>query len=37
MIRAAYNMQTAAIDFGVAIIARAIETLSTSVDDTVNR
>jgi hypothetical protein len=30
-------MQTAAIDFGAAIIARAIESLSTSVDDTVNR
>jgi hypothetical protein len=29
---AAY-MQTAAIDFGTAIIARAIETLSTSVED----
>ena len=36
MIRAAY-MQTAAIALSTAIIARAIEPLSTSVDDTVNR
>jgi hypothetical protein len=32
---AAY-MQTAAIDFGASIIARAIKALSAAVDDTVN-
>ena len=32
MIRAAY-MQTAAIDFGAAIIARAIESVSTVLDN----